>query len=100
MGATRGRGFIEGRQPFPVFGDDTSALGIGGEVRPFIGIPFEVVEFLAAIGVTDIAPALAADTMVSLVMTGDSRAVARGSRVPELRPETDSFQIGSRSQPA
>ena len=71
-------------------------FGFAGEVGPLVGIVAHVVEFLAAVGVVDVAPAFAADAVVALVVAGDGGALALGGGVLELRDEAEAFEIAAR----
>ena len=52
-----------------------------------------VVEFLATIRVLDVPPALAADTVVALVVAGDGRPLPRGFGILEVRHQTKPLEI-------
>jgi len=55
-----------------------------GEIGPFVRVVLQVVEFLAAVGVADVAPTLAADAVVALIVAGDGRTVAFGGGILKL----------------
>ena len=59
-------------------------LVLAGEVGPFVGVVFSVVKLLAAVAVSDVAPACAAKGVVSFVKRGDGKAIAGGFWVREL----------------
>lgn len=46
-------------------------FGVRGEVVPFVGGGVVVVEFLGAVGVTDVTPAFGAERVISLSMRGE-----------------------------
>ena len=75
---------VDFRQPLFVLGDDGGVLRPAGEIGPFVRVGLQVVEFLAAIGVADVAPTLAADAVVALIVAGDGRTVAFGGGILKL----------------
>ena len=81
-GAAGGGRLVDLRQPLAVLRDDRGELGPAGQVRPLVRIVLHVVQFLAAVGVVDVAPTLAADAVVALVVAGDGRALALGGWRP------------------
>jgi hypothetical protein len=99
MGAVRGGREINLGQPFLVFSYDGGVCGLAGEIGPFVGIFDHVVEFLAAVGIVEVAPALTADAMIALVVAGDSGAFAFGRGILELGAEAETFEIGAHGHP-
>ncbi len=100
-----GLGFVNGRGLFGCessnFSELGGVLGIVGEVRPFVGIRFDVVEFLAAITIVDIAPALRADGIVfRVVEMGDGGVRPRRGGVAQQRDEAAAFDVRLRRQAA
>src|SRR5262249_51913449 len=77
-GTTGGGGRIDLRQPFCKVTLRRGVLWVGSEVGPFVRIGLNVVQFLAAVGVADVAPALVADRVVVLVVGGERRPGALG----------------------
>ncbi len=73
------------------FGLDLGVFGLGGEVRPFVFVVAVVVELLAAVGVTDVAPAVGADGVVVLTEGRDRRVRPCGFRICQQRADVESF---------
>lgn len=73
--------------------NDSGVFGFSGEIAPFIGVIFHIIEFFTAIRVVDVTPALTADPVIALIVTGDSGALARSARVIELWQETEPLEI-------
>jgi len=73
--------------------DDGSVFGLRGHIGPFVGIVDHVVEFLAAIGINNVAPLFAAHSVVALVVTGDGGTLAFRRGIFELRRQADAFQV-------
>ena len=82
--AAGGHGDIDLRQPLGEVRTDAGECGIGREVLPFVGIGEFVVEFLAAVGIADVAPPIGADGVVALVVAGDGGPFAFGGGILEL----------------
>lgn len=80
-------------EPLFVLRDHGSVLGFCSEVGPLVGIVPHIVELLGVIGVADVAPALAADTVVALVVTRDCGAQTGRGRILELRCQAKAFEV-------
>src|SRR5687768_8013600 len=61
-------------------------------------IRLQVVELLAAVGITNETPPLASDGMVALIVRCDCWPLSTRLRIFELRHETDAFEIVARGQ--
>ena len=91
--ASRGHGDVDLGQPFREVLTDAGACRVTGEVFPFMGIGEFVVEFLAAVGIADVAPAIVADRVVALVVGGDGGPFACGGRIAELWNQRVAFEL-------
>ena len=100
MGAAGGGGLIDVGEPAAVGREGFAVFGLGGEVGPLVGIVLMVVEFFAAVGVLDVAPAFGADSVVALVVGGDGGAGAGGLGIFELGKEADAFEVVARGEAA
>ena len=64
-----------GPQPLAMLGQHGRTRGFGREIGPLVRIVLDIVELFRAIGVADVAPALAPHAMIPLVMRSDRRTV-------------------------
>ena len=88
------------RQPLRQLALHRRVLRVQREVRPLVRVPAQVVEFLRAVGVVDVAPVLGAHRMVVLIVRRDGGPRARGFRVLQLRREAVAFDSLARRQVA
>ena len=66
------------RQPLPQFRSDRGHVGTAGKIGPLMRILAHVVEFLAAVGITDVVPAFGTNGMIEPVRVrrmGDQRGI-------------------------
>ena len=68
-------------------------MGFIREVGPFVGIVLVVVEFLAAISVTDVAPFLGTDGVVLKAVSGDGGGCPFGRRSSQKFPDACAFDM-------
>ena len=73
-------------------GDDFCVFRIIGEVVPFVWIFTHVVQFFATIGVLYVAPILAANTVVVMVVRGYGWPLSLGFCIHQLRSQTASVE--------
>ena len=71
-------------------------MGIFGEVGPLVGVLLHVVEFLAAVGIADVAPVVGADGVIALIVGGDGGPLAGCAGILELGHEAVAFEVGAR----
>ena len=91
MCAVRSGWNVNFRQPTAVLGDDGCVFGLAGQIRPFVRIGLMIVKLFAAIGITDIAPALAANSVVALIVARDRGPLPFRFCILQLWQQTDSF---------
>ena len=78
-----------------------SVLRLAGEVRPFVGIGLDVVEFLAVVAVVDVAPAFGAEGVVAGIVEMRERGMRPcGGGIAQQRDEAAAFDVGLRGQAA
>jgi len=73
-------------------------LRLAGQVGPLVWIVLVIVEFLAAIGITDITPAFGAHGMVASTMRGESGLVPGALGIIQQRHEAHAVKIRHRRQ--
>ncbi len=66
---------------------------LASEIFPFVRIVHHVIKLFRAVGIMDVAPFLAADAVVALIVTGDGWALAFGRGVAELRDEAEPLDV-------
>ena len=87
-------GFGCPRQPARQLTLDARALHLRDQVGPFVGVGAVVIQFLRAVGVTDVAPSVGANAVVALVVRRNRRPGALRRRVFQLRQEALTFESG------
>ncbi len=87
-------------QPLPLLREDTRVFRISCQIGPLLGIDLHIIQFLGVIGITDVAPALAADGMVARIVGGDRRLLAGCDHILQLRDETQPVKSVARRQSA
>src|ERR1039458_1435831 len=93
-------GFGCPRQPARQLTLDARALHLRDQVGPFVGVGAVVIQFLRAVGVTDVAPSVGANAVVALVVRRNRRSGALRRRVFQLRQEAVTFESGPDRQVA
>ena len=92
---------VGGRQALGELGFGACVLGIAGEVFPFVGIDGFVVELFVAVLIMDVAPALAADSVIAKEVGGQRGLLPRGTWIGEQGFDAAPFQLTSGgSEPA
>ncbi len=95
LSTCRGIGLGQGTGEFGFHGRE---LRLVREVGPFVRIIVVIVEFLAAVGIADVAPTLAAESVVALAVRRECRLVPRDDSDLEQRNEAGAVKLLDRRQ--
>ena len=86
---------IDGREQLFQFVDDWFVLGHGGQVFPFVGIDAVIVQFFAAVGITDVALALGPDGVILEPVCHPHRVIPLSFWIPEQGNQAPAIEFFS-----